>query len=676
MLTCQRGADTMKKSSLEFVKQLDADRVIGQLKEIYGNNAFNRIEVGVKQVARLWRMDDGTPEEFAQFCEDQFISDSTILQETADRFERNLEQIDGLNTILTRELQRQIHLDIGMLHPVDMLFAEFDPFAHLNEDFFRTKLAFAALLNFPLYTLEERLKFGEIWSRREWAQARLVQRFSERVPAAVQQRMTAALVEADHYISNYNIHMHQLITAEGERLFPEGLKLISHWGLRDELKAQYANPDGLKRQRMIQQVMERIIRQEIPTIMVDKTIADWDPYRNHIQATALKTERSGISIDASPEKDTRYVHLLQIFRAIRQADPYYPDTPTLMDRRFKRNREIPETEFESLLISILQAPVAGQVAALIRQRLGRELETFDIWYDGFKVRSQLDMAELDAMVAERYPSALAFQSELPSIFRKLGFSKENASFLASKIIVDPSRGVGHAAGAGLRSDNAHLRTRVADGGMNYKGFNIAIHELGHNVEQVFSLNRIDHTLLQGVPNTAFTECFAFVFQSRDLELLGMNKNDPFAEHLNALDTFWSTFEISGVALVDMHVWHWMYEHPDATASELKKAVQMIAKDVWNQYFTPVLGIKDQPLLAIYSHMIDAALYLPDYPLGHIISFQIEEYLKSKNLASEMERMCRIGSVTPSAWMQTAIGEPISTRPLIDAAEKAVTIFSN
>ena len=67
--------------------------------------------------------------------------------------------------------------------------------------------------------------------------------------------------------------------------------------------------------------------------------------------------------------------------------------------------------------------------------------------------------------------------------------------------------------------------------MDYKGFNIAIHELGHNVEQVFSMSRIDHTLLEGVPNTGFTEAFAFLFQARDLELLGQSKADPQAAAL-------------------------------------------------------------------------------------------------------------------------------------------------
>ena len=100
--------------------------------------------------------------------------------------------------------------------------------------------------------------------------------------------------------------------------------------------------------------------------------------------------------------------------------------------------------------------------------------------------------------------------------------------------------------------------------MNYKGFNIAVHEMGHNVEQTFSLNDVDSTLLQGVPNTAFTEALAFVFQAHDLELLGLAKPDAQSEALKTLNAFWGTYEISGVALVDMAVWHWMYDHPDAT----------------------------------------------------------------------------------------------------------------
>jgi hypothetical protein len=65
------------------------------------------------------------------------------------------------------------------------------------------------------------------------------------------------------------------------------------------------------------------------------------------------------------------------------------------------------------------------------------------------------------------------------------------------------------------------------------------------------------------------------------------------------------------------------------------------------------------------------LYFPDYPLGQIISFQIEDYIQGKVLGTEMERMCRIGSVTPDLWMQRAVGVPISTKPLLEATAMAL-----
>ena len=94
--------------------------------------------------------------------------------------------------------------------------------------------------------------------------------------------------------------------------------------------------------------------------------------------------------------------------------------------------------------------------------------------------------------------------------------------MAQNIVVDPARGSGHAMGAAMRDAKVHLRTRIEKTGMNYKGFNIAVHEMGHNVEQTFSMKDVDHWLLAGVPNTAFTEALAFVFQARDLELLGLH----------------------------------------------------------------------------------------------------------------------------------------------------------
>jgi hypothetical protein len=199
--------------------------------------------------------------------------------------------------------------------------------------------------------------------------------------------------------------------------------------------------------------------------------------------------------------------------------------------------------------------------------------------------------------------------------------------------------------------------------------------MGHNVEQTFSLKQVDHWLLNGVPNTAFTEAIAFVFQARDLELLGLATPDPRDEAMRALNDFWGTYEIAGVALVDMAVWNWMYAHPDATPAELKGAVVEISKDVWNKYYAPVFRVRDVVLLGIYSHMIDAALYLPDYPIGHLIANQLEAHMRSAGrVGPEVERVARIGRLAPDEWMKNATGAQVGPDALLAAAERAIAVL--
>ncbi len=208
--------------------------------------------------------------------------------------------------------------------------------------------------------------------------------------------------------------------------------------------------------------------------------------------------------------------------------------------------------------------------------------------------------------------------------------------------------------------------------MNYKGYNIAVHELGHNVEQLISLHNVDYTFLQGVPNTAFTEAVAFVFQAQDLRLLGRALPDAKSQAMQTLHDFWMTYEIAGVSLVDMAVWHWMYDHPTATPAQLKEATLAIVKDVWNRYYAPVFGMKDVVLLGVYSHMIHSYLYLPDYAIGHLIAHQIEEQIrKSASIGAEVERTTRIGRVTPDAWMKEATGKPVGADALLEAASRAL-----
>jgi hypothetical protein len=60
-----------------------------------------------------------------------------------------------------------------------------------------------------------------------------------------------------------------------------------------------------------------------------------------------------------------------------------------------------------------------------------------------------------------------------------------------------------------------------------------------------------------------------------------------------LNDFWQTWEIAGVALVDVATWHWMYEHPEATPAELREAVVRIAREDLGRYYAPVLGGQDR-----------------------------------------------------------------------------------
>jgi hypothetical protein len=632
----------------------------------FGVSAKEKIQKGVDQSGSRWEPADGSEAKFEEFCLKNFSNTPEETEAIFQRFQENLESYYGNLHKISRRFNWALQVDIGKVYPVDYLFANLDPFAHSSNDFFQTKIAFSALLNFPLESLDTMNDEGMQWSRKKWAEVRLAEEFMNRVPSTAEQKRSETYTKADDYISNYNIFMHHLLNDNSDRLFPEGLKLISHWGLRDELKAQYANPEGFPRQQMIEEVMKRIIMEQIPETVINNPDFDWNPYNNTVFKSGTSDE-----VGIQTEPNTRYKHILDIYHAEKLLDPYYPHAPSLINRRFKLDREISETDMESLLKAVLTAPVLKDIAAMIQNRLGRPLEPFDIWYNGFKPRSKYNEEQLDKIVGKQYPDVETFQKDLPYILRKLGFSPDKAEFLAAHIKVDPSRGAGHASGAMMVSDDAHLRTRIPTGGMKYKGFNIAVHELGHNVEQVFSLNEIDYYTLNGVPNTAFTEAFAFVFQSRDMEILGLQGESSESENLRALNDLWATFEISGVALTDMYMWHWLYENPDATPEQLKDAVVNITKKVWNDYFASVLGMKDQILLAIYSHIVDGGMYTPDYPLGHIISFQIEEYLKGHSLATEMERMCKLGRLTPQVWMQQAVGEKISVEPLLSAAKKAV-----
>ncbi len=657
----KKGGETAAAFIGEPVITATVDRVIAE------QPGADRVllEKGVRHAASLWRSEDGTASEFTDFVAANYISDKAKRKSVFLKLSNYFESISGNMNEITLDLRKVLDEAAGEIDEIDRMFGNYSVGSHLQSDLYENKIAFLVALNFPYFTLEEKEEAGAAWSREQWAMARLGDQFVARVPAELNQASSVAMGNAEMYIAEYNIHMGRLRSDDGRKLFPDGMVLLSHWNLRDEIKSNYADREnGVAKQEMVYKVMERIIRQEIPGKVINNPEYEWAPFSN-------KVMKDGADAVVEAEPDTRYSHVINIFNTERAIDPYYPGMNSAVARSFSGGMEISQEDAAAVFSEYLSSPQLKQLAGIIRERLGRDLRPYDIWYDGFKARSSMPEATLTAKTSALYPDPAAFRAAMPGMLVKLGWSPERAKYLGDKIVVDPARGSGHAWGAAMRGSVSRLRTRIPENGMDYKGYNIAVHEFGHNVEQTISLYDVDYYMLSGVPNTAFTEATAFLFQDRDLMLLGINDDNPEKEKLQTLDAAWSLMEIMGVSMVEMEVWKWLYENPAATPAQLKEKTVAIATDVWNKYFSPVLGVSDSPLLAIYSHMINTPLYLQNYAYGQIIQFQIDEHLKGKDFSDEIDRMYSLGRLTPQHWMNGAVGTKISPQPLIRALDEAL-----
>ena len=654
---------TQKKQSTPTPSGITESTIADAIKAI--DNKSELAEKGVRHAASLWRDNDGTSEDFVKFCSENYLADPAQKEASFYRFAEYLESLNGHFNKLSLDMQENVQLMKGEVLPIDAQFAAYNPGAHMINDFYDNKIAFIVALNFPYYTTEEKNISGANWTPLQWGYARLGDVFSSRVPSELIQQASKVAAEGDAYIADYNIYMGNILNDDNQKLFPENMVLLSHWNLRDEIKANYANKEvGFKKQDLIYRIMQRIVDQSIPKMVINSGKQDWNPATNEVFVSGTKTE-------AEPEIDGRYQQILNNFHVYQAFDKYEPAMPTAIQRAFSVGMQIPQPEVQKLFNEFLSSAQVKEVAEIIKKRLGRDLSPWDIWYDGFKARSSINEESLNEITEKKYPNAKALEADLGNILLKLGFTKEKADFIASRVSVDPARGSGHAWGASMKAEKAHLRTRIPATGMNYKGYNIAVHEFGHNVEQTISLNNVPNYMINGVPNTAFTEALAFVFQERDLFLLNMKNTDPEKEYLKTLDIFWSVYEIMGVSMVDMKMWQWLYDNPNSTASDLRDAVIEISKDVWNTYYAPVFGMKDQTILGIYSHMINSPMYLPNYAFGHLIHFQLEEHFKTQEFAPEVLRIFALGQLTPNEWMKQAVGEPLSNEAILKATEIAV-----
>jgi hypothetical protein len=320
---------------------------------------------------------------------------------------------------------------------MDSLLGSIDPSVHMVEDLFQGKVGFVVLLNFPLTTLPERLVDGEKWTRAQWAQARLTQRFSRRVPADVQQKITEAVVAGERYVASYNLFMHHLLDEKGRRLWPKGS------AAHQPLEPARRNPCRLCRCRRAQQAAHDRSGHGAHRRAEHSPRGDRQPSRGLESVTNQVTLAPVEEVEADApagrplqadklgerEPDRRYELLLSQAATQRLADPYSPSAKTLIERSFQFSREIPEEAVVRMLAEVCGSPLIKEVAKLAEQQLGRKLQPHDLWFAGFRPRGKFSEGELDALTRKRYPTAQAFESALPSILQKLDFAPDKAKFL-------------------------------------------------------------------------------------------------------------------------------------------------------------------------------------------------------------------------------------------------------
>ena len=651
-----------KKARMRKRHSLRVMDVIKRMAHEFGKPYRERIVNGVGWVAAFWQPSDGTAKEFSDFCMKNFLTDEAEREALLKAVGEKMEQISGSNLETFRLMHRPIHVETGVpVSRYDKLFAGINPFTSKGEMLFDAKIAFVILLNFKCYPGEELLAREDKMTRRDWLETRAVDAVRGRTPVRIERKILDASLACENYISGYYFHIHRILDADGNPYFNEPKRLISHWGLRDELKGQYGEPGGEHRQAMLYEVMKRVISQRVPKEIIDNPDITWQ-----LENNKTRVAETGELIESEPESDTRYEHCRQIFLMEKAADRHYGRS--FIERSFIDGCEIPEGAVRVLIDEILKSPLAQETAAVVRKLLGRELKSYDMWFNRFVSH---DAKAFDPIIRAKYPTAESFEADIPNILRQLGFESEKADFVGSQIKVEVARSSGHAWGAIRRGDKSLLRTRCEPTGMNYQNYEVSLHELGHCVEQVMALNFSDNIFLADLPNSAFSEAFAFYFEKRLLDLLGVTGHAELEDEFLTLHRFWDAFHICGVALLDIRIWNWLYGYANLSAEDIKNGVRRIARDVWNRYFAPVIGTRNDDILAIYSHIINYPLYIPNYAVGEIASFQILDFCRGKHWPTEMERMCRIGYVTPNVWMKAAVGSPLSLEPMFRLTKEAL-----
>jgi hypothetical protein len=618
----------------------------------HGSRYSRDIARGVRFCARVWDWKHAEAAAFVKFCLAHYHPPGPARTRLLLRLDAIMNMVKGSMNMMMKTTRAGMDIGDEDLTATEELFGAFSAGTHLGEDLRDFKVAAVAQLNFGTDDLTPPK------TREAWASRRLSRVGQTVVPAELSREASKRIAEVDVFTSGFNLHLDKIEYLDSSVTFPKDTVRISHWGLRDFMTSLNGKENALPRQRAIRDLMRRVVDGEIPREAVNNPKVRWRQSDGTIQENG--TRRPG-----TPTGPLRWEKFKSAYDIRRRIDPhtFYGN---IIDNKFKLEREIPEEKVLKILEDILSAPVLEKVARVLEKKLGRPIEAHDIYFKQFQSGSK--RAPLPYDIRERYPDANSLAAAIPGILVRLGFSPPRAKWIAARIRVDNSRSAGHAWQPSTPVDISLLRVRIDKGGVTEESFSIFMHELGHCVEQVLTSYEMDYKSLWGVPNTAFTEAFAFTFQAKADFILGRKVSDD--HDVLVLQRLWEVYEIAGPSLTEIRFFHWLYAHPKATPSDMNAAIRRIGDGVWAQYYARIFGAEGYGLMSVYSHILPCWFYLADYSMGYVIAYQVRKYLASRKFAPEMARICALGSIYPESWMKAAVGQGISAEPLLRDARDA------
>ena len=622
----------------------------------HGAKLETDIARGVKYCALVWDWKNSDESAFVEFCEKHYHTPGKSRRQLLLRLDEITSLVGGAFGVIAKLTRHGMDVADVPLTPSEELLGAFSPGTHIEVDYREFNIAALIQLNFGTDDLTPPK------TREEWAVRRLSRVGRTAIPADLLAESSKLHAEVDRFVTGFNIHLDKIDYADASVKFPKDTVRISHWGLRDFMTGLNGQENALPRQRAIRDLMRRVVDGELPREIIDNPKARWQ------QANDTVVE-DGKQRSATPTGPLRWENFKKVYDIQRRIDPH-TRYGNIIDNKFLHEREISEETTVKILSDILSSPVAEKVARFVESRLGRPIEPHDIYFRSFQTGAK--KAPLTFNIRKRYPNAESLTKAIPEILVRLGFKKDRAKWIGSHIRVDNSRSAGHAWGPSTAHDVGLLRVRIDKSGINEEEFGTFMHELGHCVEQVLTSYEMDYKSLWGVPNTAFTEGFAFTFQDKADFILG--RKTTIDRDVTILQRFWEVFEITGPALTEIRFFHWLYENPQASAADMHRAIRRIGDEVWAQFYARIFGKEGHGLMSVYSHILWCSFYLADYSMGYVIAYQVRKYLASRKFAPEMERMCALGGIYPEQWMRSAVGQSISAEPLLSDVAKACKLL--